>query len=149
MPESTKSKPRSVRRRAVIALIVIAAVGSLGAGAAVSGGFPGVWSDNDLGRPIPKFSKNDSGQTYGSLSKTETDVDAPDLISAVGTNGLSGYIRREDLLLPLPQSPEQALIEQAKRPSSRTMPLYKADGKSVIGEYRSGGAVFPIEKSAP
>lgn len=149
MTVKTNLERDSKARRATFAVAIVAIIALLGVGSAVSGGFSRSWSDKEQGRPISEYAKNQSGETYGSLSKAETDIDAPELISAVGTNGVSGYIRRGDFVRPLPQSPEQALAEQATRPLWRTMPLYEKDGQTVIGEYRSGGEVRPIERSVP
>lgn len=43
---------------------------------------------------------NAKGETYGSLLMAETAAEYPDLILAVGTEGQSGYLRREEFLAP-------------------------------------------------
>ena len=43
---------------------------------------------------------NAKGETYGSLLMAKTAAEYPDLIFAVGTEGQSGYLRREEFLAP-------------------------------------------------
>lgn len=80
---------------------------------------------------------NANGQTYG----VPKDDSEPDLI-AVATdtrNGEQGYVRADDLNPPQNfTSPEEALAWQAAQPPLRFLPVYAADGVTVIGEFAVG-----------
>ena len=73
---------------------------------------------------------NQSGETYGSALFSPEE---PDLVAAVATNGLEGYVRRADLEGPVPASPEEALASQEDLPTS--IPVYKEDGETIIGMF--------------
>jgi hypothetical protein len=86
--------------------------------------------------PAPVFPRNEDGQTYGS----STDG-TPDLISAVGVDGTSGYVRSVELMGELPKTPEEAIAQQNKRNAAgnvRKVPLYAVDGKTIIGVFNVG-----------
>jgi hypothetical protein len=88
----------------------------------------------------PVYQRNKAGETFGSLSLAEVDADAPDLISAHGTNGakgVDGYVRSKDLILPLPKTPAEAMTQSTT--NVRIIALYAVDGKTVVGEYRHEG----------
>ena len=65
--------------------------------------------------------------------------DRPDLIAAVGVDGISGYVRKTDLDGDMPNSPEEA-VKLMNSPeylyTARIIPLYDSEGKKVIGEFR-------------
>lgn len=89
---------------------------------------------------LKHYSKTTDGQTYGSAVDEQKAGGPPDLIMAVGIDGTEGYIKKGDLP-PMPKSPEEALKQKAdmKAKGSYTIPLYKLDGKTVIGEFPIGG----------
>jgi len=76
---------------------------------------------------------NADGLTYGLPNSHGT----PDLIAAVATNGRQGYIYAAQLQAaqPQPTSPEQAAT---MHPTPVTIPVYKSDGRTVIGEFVIG-----------
>lgn len=80
------------------------------------------------------FKVNKSGQTYGSALFASED---PDLILTVGIDGVEGYIKSSDLNSDMAKSPEEAikLMNSKNVDKSRFIPLYKSDGKTVIGEF--------------
>ncbi|MBP1991208.1 hypothetical protein [Paenibacillus eucommiae] len=91
-----------------------------------------------------KFPKNANGQTYGSDSDVRNSEEGPDLIEAYGVAGNIGYVLKKDLEGDRPKSPEEAVaMEKKKVPGSISyIPLYEADGKTVIGKFKiqnSGG----------
>jgi hypothetical protein len=124
--------------------IIGALVVGAGVGTALATTTPGVQSETDLNRPRPTYQKNASGETFGSLSQAEVDADAPTLIAAVGTNGVDGYVRSADLLLPLPKDPEEALA--LKDVGVRYLTLYAVDGRTIVGQYRSGTISTIVQK---
>ena len=69
-----------------------------------------------------------SGKTYGSLLMAKTPEESPDLIAAIGTEGQSGYVAREDFLNPKD--------DRCKNPaySGRHIPLYDLSG-NIIGTF--------------
>jgi hypothetical protein len=89
-------------------------------------------ANNDSGFPV-----NANGQTYGSDSNVSWNSQ-PDLISAIATNGKSGYISRDALEAvdgSDVNSPSQATAYMANTKSSRTIPVYEQDGTTVIGSF--------------
>jgi hypothetical protein len=85
---------------------------------------------------------NEQGQTYGPNIHTDDPYETfgePDLIAAIGENGVAGYIKATDQLGPQFSSPEEAIAYQEAIKAAggyRSIPLYEADGKTVIGEFR-------------
>lgn len=79
---------------------------------------------------------NASGLTYGSSLWATRPEDEPDLIAAEATNGKAGYVYATDLEGPEPSSPAEALAQQAANMGkTRTIPVYEANGRTVIGEF--------------
>ncbi|MDR6910953.1 hypothetical protein J2W54_002906 [Rhodococcus fascians] len=72
---------------------------------------------------------NTSGQTYGSALNAESDADLPELVSAVGTNGVDGYIRSSDLTDPTPDDA-----------GSRSVPVYDISGETVVDQFAIEGS---------
>lgn len=73
------------------------------------------------------FARNASGQTYGSLLDVSVPGTEPDLVKAMGVDGKTvGYVRYSDL-----NGPESENV-------TKRIPLYKVDGKTVIGEFEMG-----------
>jgi hypothetical protein len=99
------------------------------------------YSKNDQPQTATKskndFPKNKEGRAYGSLADAKSPDDAPDLISATGVDGTSGYIKSSDVFGVQPKTPQEALEKQRKRvPGTRFIPLYDVDGQTVIGKFR-------------
>lgn len=80
------------------------------------------------------------GKTYGSALLAETVGYEPDLITAVGTKGQDGYVKREDLQGPEIHTPEEAVTYMQTRPESYTVPLYNLQ-EEVIGEFKISNAL--------
>lgn len=88
------------------------------------------------------WGRNAEGDTYGVENANGT----PDLIAVIATNGRSGYAHRTDLdeingtaASKTFKSPEEALEwQEAQRGKILSVPVYEADGKTVIGEFVIG-----------
>ena len=80
---------------------------------------------------------NNSGERYGSQLFAEEQGVELDLILAEGTNGEIGYIRAEDIRGADVNTVEEALAYEQGR-TSYTVPLYREDGATVIGEFNFG-----------
>lgn len=74
-----------------------------------------------------EYPKNSSGESYGGTMLAEYVGYAPDLVSAQGTQGESGYIRDAEIDA-LPNLPKEEC------PHAFTVPLYDSEG-GVIGEF--------------
>ena len=103
----------------------------------------------------PDFPRNKSGQTYGETFNVAFE-NYPDLIGVIATNGMEGYAYKEDLIDEyVPQSPEEAVeymnkLEELNNQGIffQVIPVYKSDGKTVIGEFEMSIDVsFNIDKS--
>lgn len=85
---------------------------------------------------VTSYPTNARGETYGSYLDRNTVGQAPDLIAAIGENGVKGYIRLNDI------APELFTLEeirqyQAQVDANPIIPLYDLDGK-VIGSFVRG-----------
>ena len=80
-----------------------------------------------------RYPTNENGETYGSDALASLVGEHPDLMSAIGTNGVKGYIRRTDLN-PEFSSAEEKAEYMAHQSEPRTIPLYDKDG-NVIGTF--------------
>ena len=84
-----------------------------------------------------KYPINENGLTYGSAFDSISPNDEPDLILARGIDGTIGYVYASDLNGKEPKSPEEAIsLQKMKTGENITIPLYEADGKTIIGEFR-------------
>lgn len=88
-------------------------------------------------RKAPVYSVNEQGQTYGQAPYPEGPEQEPDLILTEGENGVIGYAKASDLNSSV-SSPSEAINYQKSMESAgfKSVPLYKSDGKTVIGEFR-------------
>lgn len=98
------------------------------------------------------LSMNSSGQTYGPVRDAPVNTD-PDLILAVGDEGVSGYILASDLNGPEFASPDEVSrwLEEHPPDQDRVIPLYESDGKTVIGTFTINAAkvVSPGDSEFP
>jgi len=95
---------------------------------------------------IPPIGINSNGESYGSgLYEILSDVKL-DLIQAEGIDGTVGYVRSTDLEVGKFNSPEEAVVYQAtqKNSNGRTIPLYDADGETIIGNFKIQAPSFEI-----
>ncbi|MEG0614756.1 MAG: hypothetical protein RR540_03290, partial [Oscillospiraceae bacterium] len=124
-----------------------AIIGTGGIVYAASGLNPVIYSDSNhtIAQPVNEqavFSTNQRGETYGSSVNISSCEDWPDLVAAVGDNGIEGYIRTSESMGDKPSSPEEALENQEARIKSgnvtRTINLYGADGITVIDTFTIG-----------
>ncbi|MGX4601724.1 hypothetical protein [Faecalimicrobium sp. JNUCC 81] len=87
------------------------------------------------------FETNNNGETYGTyIDKGNGEWKEPDLMEVVGLNDVEGYVKKTDLYdkTNQPNNPEEALayMEKREKEGPRIIPVYKKDGKTVIGEYK-------------
>lgn len=80
---------------------------------------------------------NEAGETYGSALASALSGTEYDLVSAIGIHGVQGYIRSTDRPKSA-ASPEEAL---ARVPQDRYIPVYEADGKTIIDEFLIGSGI--------
>jgi beta-lactamase regulating signal transducer with metallopeptidase domain len=85
---------------------------------------------------IASYSVNSKGETYGSSLAARNVDDLPDLIAALGVNGVDGYVRREDFAPDL-RTIGEIQLWQAKVNQNNMIPLYDSEG-NVIGKYALG-----------
>ena len=94
---------------------------------------------------ITEYPVNADGLTYGSLLYANEIGEEPDLISAVGTDGTTGYILREDFSPEL-YTQAAVLAWQASLAEDDKIPLYDLEGNQ-IGEYAMGVPQVELETS--
>jgi hypothetical protein len=91
--------------------------------------------------PTYEIRTNERGQTYGSGDQPTTER-VPDLIETLGDDGkTTGYVLRSDLEGKQPRNPAEAVALQAEQQGRRVVPLYKADGVTVIGSFTVNAGV--------
>ena len=102
------------------------------------------------------YQTNDRGITYGHVNPflPPEEQEVPELIAAIGLDGVEGYIYARDLDGDLPNTPEEAIEYMAKleleianakaagQEHFRYIPLYESDGITVIGTF---GVPYPDE----
>lgn len=95
------------------------------------------YSPNSIEDSDSTYLTNEQGQTYGPRPDTFEHVEDPDLLEAIGENGIIGYVKLSDLDSNV-SSPEEALTYQESAENSEyiSIPLYNSDGETVIGEFR-------------
>lgn len=80
--------------------------------------------------------RNASGQTYGPLTDLSFRT-GPDLFEAGATNGQLGYVETSAFAAEMAAASSlKAALNDV--PTDRTLPVYAADGKTVIGEFPIG-----------
>jgi hypothetical protein len=94
-----------------------------------------------------KYLTNKNGLKYGSARDAISVETEPDLISAVGVDGVEGYVYAKDLREEMPKTPAEAVakteaikekLAKAKPNEAiviRTIPLYDVDGTTIIGSF--------------
>jgi hypothetical protein len=93
--------------------------------------------------PEPGYKTNAAGETYGSAAFASSPDEEPDLILVHATNGKTGYAKKLDLDLANGTtaalsftSPEDALRwQETEGQLDHSLPVYEADGVTVIGEF--------------
>ena len=88
---------------------------------------------------------NARGETYGSEGDSEW-LGQPDLVLAIGKNGVQGYIRHtemEEVSGGNVRSPEEALAwnEYVRQRGPVEIPVYKEDGETVVDWFVIGAGV--------
>jgi len=83
------------------------------------------------------YPTNDNGLTYGpNMGDMTIILGEPDLLLTKGENGTIGYAKKVDLDGPQPKTPEEAVKLNDTYP--REIPLYDADGETIIGKFIIG-----------
>ncbi len=82
-----------------------------------------------------EYPTNEQGETYGD-GAFPAGKKGPDLIRAEGEDGVVGYVKSTDLE-PSMSSPEEAIAysKLMEKLGHQSIPLYKEDGKTIIGEF--------------
>jgi len=89
-----------------------------------------------VSRQETDWATNANGDTYGVM---KDDGATPDLVAVIATNGEPGYAYAHDLAAaeggPF-NSPEEALAwQEAHAGETLSVPVYEADGETIIGEF--------------
>lgn len=133
-----------ISKRSAVAVFALGALGVAGGGvtAALAGG--GDLPRNEAGKVAPAhvFAKNAMGLTYGSELDARSPAEAPDLIAAIATNGVQGYVRKTELRPALPANPQAAERSNAQASTARRIPVFAVDGRTVVG-------FFTVQAASP
>lgn len=86
-----------------------------------------------------EYQVNNSGETYGSAINSTSIQDDPDLILVETEKGELGYVYKNDFYdtYNQPKNPEEAVayMKKLKKNGDKSIPVYKSDGKTIIGSY--------------
>lgn len=123
----------------LITLITALIVGSIVVGPAIAD------NSSDQNKPYI-YPRNASGQTYGPAPFANSPEEEPDLISALGENGMEGYVLKEELDGPQPNTPEEAIEYMRNLPEYRIINLYASDGITVIDKFKIGGSAVEYQE---
>ena len=117
-------------------------VGSALCATLVAGGFAAVALASegsgkvDVATDPYEYPVNANGMSYGSAESATSPDNEPDLITAYGIDGTLGYVKKTDLYLPAPASPQEAIAQNDQViDHRRSIPLYAQDGVKVIGSF--------------
>jgi hypothetical protein len=134
-------------RQKLITLSLVFAIGGIGAGVGLSAGSPvsSVAQKQDVSSRLAAYKVNSHGETYGSGVNAATPSQFPDLIQVQATNGETGYVKKADLLGPVPTL--QQVLGYARDsqgnfvspPMPATLPVYSSNGTSQIGVFEVNG----------
>jgi hypothetical protein len=106
----------------------------------VAASSPMTTSDTPSDGIKPVFETNENGETYGSIAGINNIEEYPDLIAAVGVDGVEGYFRINEAHPEDPKTPEEALQWQEELKAAGGFyfcNLYDKDG-NVIGKMQIG-----------
>ncbi|MEK8199660.1 hypothetical protein [Lysinibacillus sp. FSL M8-0134] len=84
--------------------------------------------------PNKSYEVNENNLTYGSNFYAKSIEDSPDLILAVGKNGVEGYVYSKDINLELNTLGEVLAYINAGQPNN-TVPVYAKDGITIIDTF--------------
>lgn len=143
-----KSTSSVVRRAALLAATLLggATIGLVGVGMAHASG-----ASNRSQQPGAVYPKNAHGLTYGSAANANSPGNEPDLIKVVASNGKEGYVYRTQLEpQTTPTNPAQAVAQQQARAANavKAIPVYAADGTTVIGSFVMSNSVTATTSTA-
>lgn len=84
----------------------------------------------------PRYPSNADGLTYGSATEAQSAADEPELIQAIGVNGVEGYVYRDELNA-YPEQGDRASIERwmERVSTARSIPVFAVDGKTRIDTF--------------
>lgn len=106
-----------------------------------------IYIDPEMTIAVPHLDKsvygvNENGETFGNCLEVIYVDDEPDLMAAVGDNGIKGYVRKTELDGEKPANPEEAVRMQEEREKNGNPPMvinvYESDGVTVIDTFTSG-----------
>ena len=78
------------------------------------------------------FPTNSHGQTSGTDADAETLAESPDLVAVAGDHGRGGYVLKEDLAGPTPNSPDEAGRRSGE---SVVLKVYDQEGDKVVDTF--------------
>ena len=94
--------------------------------------------------PNLAYSVNSLGETYGPALGGVPQLQLPDLVPVTATNGVSGYVKKTDLMGPTPtlqqvlSYPRDSQGNFVGPPTSSATPVYASDGTTQVGVFAGG-----------
>ena len=106
-----------------------------------------MYTDPEMTVAVPhkdksEYEVNENGETFGTGADAKYPEDEPDLVAALGDNGIEGYVRKTELDGETPSTPEEAIRLQEERKAKGNPPriinVYESDGVTVIDTFTIG-----------
>ncbi|BCW44612.1 hypothetical protein [Arthrobacter sp. StoSoilB5] len=143
-------KIQKMSKRGYVVAVSLCAVLGLGAGASVATAAGGLAPSNLASetKAAPEYPRNANGNTYGFAIDSVSPETEPDLIAGLTTDGKRGYVSKAELDVANGtaasrefKTPEDAVKwTETEGRADRSIPVYEADGKTVIGEFTVSGS---------
>jgi hypothetical protein len=132
----------------IIALSLVLTIGGIGAGVGLSVGGPSSISAKrqTVSTQLLAYKVNGQGETYGSAERALAPSQLPDLIQVQATNGVTGYIKKADLLGPAPTLqqvlgyPRDSQGNFVAPPTATSLPVYASNGATQVGDFEVDGS---------
>jgi len=132
-------KPLGIKTLTIgVALVSGIVAGSMGFGSVLASASNNQSLSNGNVKPAHIYLKNNNGETYGSALDASSLDNEPNLIAAIGEDGIKGYVRSVDVNGVMPKTPEEAIAQQNKLTAGTAVeiPLYDVNDK-IIGSFKT------------
>ena len=134
-----------MNRKIIIVSMTLTIGGVLaGVGLSATGALASSASRQASSLPNLAYSVNSQGETYGPSLGGVPQLQLPDLVPVTATNGVSGYVKKTDLMGPTPTLQQVLNYPRDNQgnfvgpPTLSSMPVYASDGTTQVGVFANG-----------
>ena len=134
-----------MNRKSITVSVALTLGGVLvGVGLTANGAIASSTSRQGTTSPNPTYRENSQGESYGPALSGVPQLQLPDLVPVTATNGVSGFVKKTDLLGPSPtlqqvlKYPRDSLGNLVGPSNPSVLPVYASDGTTQIGVFANG-----------